>query len=242
MAGWFNYEIKMGWKALKHTFTFFGYNRQSLIVPFLFLAGLLFYWYLRGLEAVMEELIVAIAFTVLPLGLFTVCLFVFNLVRAPYIQYKKDQTGLQSFNSIIHDDYQYLTDRLVVLEKVAKLTEADQPYMEFEFSVFNGSVFTICLDNKINGKIYCKNQPLKDQPELIQPTNKAYWERGYTGKVTIRQFLDNQFVHREMWPSDSVTEFDFDNARIPVDIVRDSNNSLKVFHYIKLGKVSFTRH
>lgn len=72
------------WKrALEDTKAFFGWNRKTLIHPFLYVVGLIVYYKLYGAEGVMGEVWHFIAFGLIPVGLFSIFLFYGNLARAP---------------------------------------------------------------------------------------------------------------------------------------------------------------
>ena len=78
-----SYEVRIYCRALKDTYNFFGLNKQSLAVPVLWVFGLAVYFVWQGLDKAKEELIVALAFGFIPIGVFTVLLMVWNIFIAP---------------------------------------------------------------------------------------------------------------------------------------------------------------
>ena len=75
------------WKlAWKNSLSFFGWNIRTLTVPpFLWLLGAFIYFEWQGVEAVLKEIVVAICFGLIPIGIFLIGLYFYNLIRAPVI-------------------------------------------------------------------------------------------------------------------------------------------------------------
>ena len=72
-------------RACVDTREFFGWNRKTLVVPLLFIMGL--YIHSRTTVNPVEpfaQLVTWLTYTAAPLGIFTFCLFLWNLACAPY--------------------------------------------------------------------------------------------------------------------------------------------------------------
>ena len=80
-------------RATRDTASYFGWNKRT-VVPFLLWGlGAVIYWQLQGSEAVLEELVVAVCFGLIPVGVFLVFLYLWNLVRAPvYLKFERMMT------------------------------------------------------------------------------------------------------------------------------------------------------
>lgn len=82
------------WKrAWKDSLSFFGWNLRTLTVGLLlWILGALFFWQWQGVEAMLEEIAVAVSFGLIPIGFFLVGLYVFHLIRAPiYMKWEKEK-------------------------------------------------------------------------------------------------------------------------------------------------------
>jgi len=78
-----SYEKRVWGRAIKDTIEFFGLNKQSLIVPILWLFGLLVYVWIEGLDKAIDEVLVTFAFSLAPIGVFAVLLTLWNMAMAP---------------------------------------------------------------------------------------------------------------------------------------------------------------
>lgn len=94
MWAWLQYEWLCFCRAYSNTIGFIGWNRKTLLISLLFPLGLIIFWRVRGFEAAMDQILVLVSFTILPLGIVFACLFLFNLVRAPYCLYRDQQNQI----------------------------------------------------------------------------------------------------------------------------------------------------
>lgn len=80
-------------RAWKDSSSFFGWNKRTFTVPlFLWLMGAIIFYQWQGKEAVLEEVVVAISFTLIPVGVFLILLYLFHLIRAPiYMKWEKEK-------------------------------------------------------------------------------------------------------------------------------------------------------
>ena len=79
-------------RAFKDTKAFFGWNKRTLLLPLFWCGGGIFYWQWQGVEAMLEEVAVAIAFGLIPVGIFAFLLFIYNLIRAPvFLRFEKER-------------------------------------------------------------------------------------------------------------------------------------------------------
>lgn len=77
-------------RAFRDTKSFFGWNRKTVIHPILYGVGLIVYYLLYGEQGVIGEVWHFIAFGLIPVGVFILLLFLWNLMRAPvYIKFEK---------------------------------------------------------------------------------------------------------------------------------------------------------
>ncbi len=81
------------WKrAAKDTRAYFGWNKRTVVPLLLWAVGAFIYWQWQGRVAVKEELAVAAAFVLAPIGLFLILLYLWNLVRAPvFLKFEKEK-------------------------------------------------------------------------------------------------------------------------------------------------------
>ena len=87
------------WKFLKIVFLrawsetkgFFGWNKKTLIVPLLFLVGLILDNKIRGGISAFDELVVAVLYGLIPIFLFALFLMLINILRAPSGIYYEQQ-------------------------------------------------------------------------------------------------------------------------------------------------------
>jgi hypothetical protein len=70
-------------KGVSDTIEFFGWNKRTLVVPFLWLIGAGIHWGLAGWEAVASELIIALVYGLIPVVGFAILLLLYNLMSAP---------------------------------------------------------------------------------------------------------------------------------------------------------------
>lgn len=72
-------------RAWQDTVRFFDWSPKQLIWPALFAVGLVFHHHsAESREAVTEEFVLWVTYTLAPAGAFAILLFTWNLVRAPY--------------------------------------------------------------------------------------------------------------------------------------------------------------
>ena len=70
-------------KAGNDTLGFFGWNKKTLALPVFWVVGSLVYWGVAGWSAMMNELLIAVSYGLIPVGAFAVLLFVYNFLAAP---------------------------------------------------------------------------------------------------------------------------------------------------------------
>jgi len=173
----------------------------------------------------------------LPVGLGFLFLIWYN-TRTPK-NIAEDEGKITFINELLEDARYHLSDHVVVLDRNAALLETGQPYIEFEFKVFNGSIFPITIGGQITGKIYFNNQPLRDSPELLAPSENSHWPRWYKGVVRIRQFLDRNLIESQIWPSNERATFDFNNLQIPIKPIHGLAVDLNISHHLQVGEVYY---
>ena len=173
----------------------------------------------------------------LPVGLGFLFLIWYN-TRTPK-NIAEDEGKITFINELLEDARYHLSDHVVVLDRNAALLETGQPYIEFEFKVFNGSIFPITIGGQITGKIYFNNQPLRDSPELLAPSENSHWRRWHKGVVRIRQFLDKNLIESQLWIGDKRVTFDFGNLQIPIKPIHDLAVDLNISHRLQVGQVYY---
>lgn len=79
------------WKrAGKDTLSFFGWNKRTTIPLLLWALGAYIYWKWQGVVAVLEEISVTISFGLIPVAIFLIGLYAWNLIRAPvFLRFEK---------------------------------------------------------------------------------------------------------------------------------------------------------
>ncbi len=70
-------------RAFGDTLSFFGWNRRTLALPALYIAGAAVHWGIAGWDAVVSEVLATLAYGLVPVGGFAVLLFVWNWIKAP---------------------------------------------------------------------------------------------------------------------------------------------------------------
>jgi hypothetical protein len=178
------YWIRAFERALSETGKFFGWNRQTLLVPTLFVVGLLLGFYLLRGEQVLDQIITSFVFGLAPVGGLTILVLLVNLVRAPYLL--DAQTKLQAAQVKINQkenaqqqisdlqnrldffDLIFSMDRHEI-ERMVRTSKqeiygydiySDTPSIEFWFFVFNGSIYPIVIDPDIRGFITLNGRKL----------------------------------------------------------------------------------
>lgn len=70
-------------RALRNTWSHWGWNKKTFTVAIMFVVGLFIYWRWQGLEAMKEELFVTIAFVLAPVCGFAILLLLWNILTVP---------------------------------------------------------------------------------------------------------------------------------------------------------------
>jgi hypothetical protein len=155
------------WKrAWADTCDFFGWNKKSLLLPILWLAGAVVFYFWQGLEAVTGEIFVAIAFGLIPVGAFAILLLIWNLIRAPiYIKWAKEKEECKTVLEIIGGIENDIYTGKILLEKL-KHSKGLNKYLREEYDSWYHLV----------GEFLQKDQ----YPEFFAWFNAAYMERDAT--------------------------------------------------------------
>jgi hypothetical protein len=142
-----------------------GYFRQAHDTPF--------YFWLGALSA--SSLIAIVAFIV-------------TLIQRR--RHKAKEQKDKWLHDIADADRQNI-EKCVRVERCEIYTKGlnvDPPYLDFNFTVFNGSVFTISIGDAVKGVIVFRNQPLIGSRDIIYGMKNV--PRGGMGRFTLRQILD----------------------------------------------------
>jgi hypothetical protein len=121
------------------------------------------------------------------------------------------------------DDRRALTDRLIILSADAdfRYLAAVEPYVDFTFVVFNGSTFTIAFHDKVEGRLVCLGQELKESLKMLEPKPDGVLAHGQRIQIRLRQWLSLEIAAAiKKYPPGSQVEVGFDNVAIlfePVD-------------------------
>jgi len=201
------YYLEVARQACFTTWQFFG-SRWSLTTIPVFALGLLIHGYRLGFEAAAEAFEEWISFGVLATLAFVLLVFVYNLVLIPsrihwdlkhdWKQIEEDRNAYKDkFGKALEKQYQCpdkwlhriatldgntLSTALVFQDIGAHIycTE-DRHFIQFQFSIFNGSVFTLSLQ-EIKGYVrftnYQEEEYIFGSPEI----NEGFTNLGHTNK------------------------------------------------------------
>ncbi len=106
---------------------------------------------------------------------------------------------------IAEEDREHLGERVVIVEKSADFGQlaVPNPYIDFTFMVFNGSVFQVFLDDAVQGHASCIGQSLKDVLELNRapwPSTHSAWVY-YPRETAAVALVDSGGVYTDPTPS-----------------------------------------
>ncbi len=151
------------------------------------------------------------------------------------------QKELQLCREILEHDKTYLGDMIRISKREAELISEKygDPYIVFNFTIFNGSALTIYLDNNISGNIFIKGKFLSQKPQLIKPNSGYHLPHGRELRVRLRQPITNE-MKEYIWKEyqNNSFEFNFSEIKIPIKIV-DVDAAGMPLHRLKLNKEIF---
>lgn len=168
------------WKrAFKDTKALFGWNKRTLLLPVFWCGGGILYWQWQGIEAMSEEVAVAIAFGLIPVGAVAFLLFIYNLIRAPvFLRFEKESEPRLRIKEVIWKNagtmYGGNLGLLISNEGLGRAENCRGYLVEMEFAnpPQNQSLFR-----------WPKNHPLQWAEELAKEE--------YTGNFAIPEKTDN---------------------------------------------------
>lgn len=138
-------------------------------------------------------------------------------------------SSLKELLDIKQSDSQNLDDVIIVTYQRAMLYENPdgEPYIDFHFFLFNGSVFTIYFTKNIEGKAIYKGTILKDGLALIHPDTNTHFVHGEKNiRVTLRQWLPLNTKNKIDEESNKRTiDFHFGDVNILVNVVGNLINN-----------------
>ncbi len=138
---------------------------------------------------------------------------------------------------IADNDKTNLSDLILVTGQRARwIDNGGDPYLEFRFTIFNGSVFSIGFDRNIEGNVRHKQTILRPGLEFQDPGNVAglVLPHGMENIVIFaRQWLGPNIRDMIMAIDHNKIEFNFDDVRIYMKIlnfynVGNSKHTLKI--------------
>jgi len=139
---------------------------------------------------------------------------------------------------VMDGDRASLADRIIVTRFSPDATAlgVPEPYLDFDFGLFNGSVFTIFLTGEVRGRIRCYSNPLANMPEIVNPRVTDHsaggpkYPHGQDFNLRLRQFISAEVRQQLVDGKGQPVTFSFDELTVPFGARDDSSGQRPALH------------